>query len=227
MDRQTDQPTPQAPTQPKEHRGGNHLAKNHWWWWQRPGRRKSKASGRVLDGQAQSTALSHHSQTHRHTPLYLYPHVHLNSAYSTDVIAYANICLLLNFDTNSHHACHIKLRQENECFSSYQRKKKFITCTNSTQKKKLVLPHRAVPPSKPKSYPSQPGAPLALTGTGDWCHRSGDERRRQWVGGWAVGFHHTQAAAPRSYPLFWKSPTDCTAVALNSAPGTCGHDQEF
>lgn len=138
MDGQTDRQTdpPKAPTQPGEHRGGNHLAENHWWWWQRPWRRKSKARGRALDGRAQSTALSHPSKTHRHTPLYLYPHVHLNSAYSTAVIAYVYICLLLNFDTNSHCACHIKLGQENERFSSYQRKKYiFIKCINSTQKK--------------------------------------------------------------------------------------------
>lgn len=106
----TDRQTPHAPTQPREHRGGNHLAKNHWRWWQRPWRRKSKASGRVLGSWAQSTALSHHSKIHRHIPLY--PHVHLNTAYSTDTTAYVYILFLFNFDTNSHHVCHMKLRQE-------------------------------------------------------------------------------------------------------------------
>lgn len=84
----TDRQTPQPPTLPGERRGGNHLAKNHWSWWQWPWRSKSKASGRVLDGQAQSTALSHHSKIYRHMHLFLYPYVHLNSAYSTDITAY-------------------------------------------------------------------------------------------------------------------------------------------
>lgn len=131
----TDRQTPQPPTLPGEHRGGNHLAKNHWLWWQWPWRSKSKASGRALDGRAQSTALPHHSKIHRH--MHLYPYVHLNSAYSTDKIAYVHtFFFLLNFDTNSHHACHIKLRQESEHFSSCKKKYIYsIKCTNPKQKK--------------------------------------------------------------------------------------------
>lgn len=184
MDRQTDRQTnrpPQAPTQPGEHRGGNHLAENHWWWWQRPWRRKSKASGRALHGRAQSPALSHHSKTHRHTPLGLYPHVHLNSAYSTDVIAYVYICLLLSFDTSSHHACHIKLGQENERFSSNRRKKNSLNA-QIQHKRKAGLTTQSCAPIQTQILPKPPRCPSCH----DWhrrlCHCSGDKGRWQWVG---------------------------------------------
>lgn len=132
----TDRQTPQPPTLPGEHRGGNHLAKNHWLWWQWPWRSKSKASGRALDGRAQSTALPHHSKIHRHMHLYLYPYVHLNSAYSTDKIAYIYtffFCLILTLTVTMHATLSSGRRVS---ISPHIKKNIYsIKCTNPKQKK--------------------------------------------------------------------------------------------
>lgn len=44
-------------------------------------------------------------------------------------------------------------------------------------------------------------------------------------GQWGPITHKKQH--PEAIPYFGNPTLDCTAVALNSAPGTCGHDQEF
>lgn len=134
----TDRQTPQPPTLPGEHRGGNHLAKNHWLWWQWPWRSKSKASGRALDGRAQSTALPHHSKIHRHTHLYLI-HMYILILHIPQIklhmYAHFFFCLILILTVTMHATLSSGRRVS---ISPLIKKKIYIysiKCTNPKQKK--------------------------------------------------------------------------------------------
>lgn len=97
----------------------------------------------------------------------LYPYIHLNSAYSADIIAnvYAFFFCLILILTVTMHATLTSGRRMS--ISPLIKKKKKSLNAQTPNKRKPGLTTQSCAPSKPKSCPSPPHAPLALVGTAD------------------------------------------------------------